>query len=307
MLVVEGAKKKNLNDVTAHVQHQDVEVAFRRFVQMVPPRCTLKAYFAQHALGPEALRHMRHRFACSVAASSVASYFGYSFGIGALLQVPEIAAFRLTGGLPSILHKDCLDQLLLHKLHCPACGVEPTEGSKVQGSTPKGKSTLSTKEVERRRPRGCFRNSQRCGGRQFRDAQAWRFRGLGRTRRRPRFALRKMQDLEAGPPWRLPAAVRSRGRCSCAHRVCGPQLGVDVPTRRRRRAESHEGHGVGVRLPPKPKSIRGWTPTDGSRAAYREECHRIVSGRQPTLAELGNALDLDLCVETSIFAAATSK
>jgi len=110
------------------LERSNVEVAFRRFVAALKPNETLKAFFVQRALGPEALWHMRQRFAASLAATSAASYllgigdrhldnyllclnslevvpidFGYSFGIGALLPVPEMVPFRLTGFLLSVL------------------------------------------------------------------------------------------------------------------------------------------------------------------------------------------------------------
>eukprot|EP00928_Gymnodinium_smaydae_P097269 TRINITY_DN8767_c0_g1_i1.p1 TRINITY_DN8767_c0_g1~~TRINITY_DN8767_c0_g1_i1.p1 ORF type:complete len:2587 (-),score=526.56 TRINITY_DN8767_c0_g1_i1:159-7616(-) len=111
-----------------NVQRSDIETVFRRCTSALPATATLRAYFARSALSPEALWHTRQRFAASLAASSAASYllgigdrhlenfllcqetmevvpidFGYSFGIGALLPVPEIAPFRLTGFLLSVL------------------------------------------------------------------------------------------------------------------------------------------------------------------------------------------------------------
>eukprot|EP00930_Biecheleria_cincta_P034831 TRINITY_DN24017_c0_g1_i1.p1 TRINITY_DN24017_c0_g1~~TRINITY_DN24017_c0_g1_i1.p1 ORF type:complete len:2972 (-),score=592.94 TRINITY_DN24017_c0_g1_i1:290-8146(-) len=106
----------------------DTEVAFGRCVAAMPPECSLKAFFWSTTVGPEAFWHTRQRFAASLAASSAASYllgigdrhldnflldlrtsevvpidFGYSFGIGALLPVPEMMPFRLTGFLLSAL------------------------------------------------------------------------------------------------------------------------------------------------------------------------------------------------------------
>lgn len=106
----------------------DVEVAFKRCVRHLPPEATLRAFLWRIALGPEALWHLRQRFAASLAATSIASYilgigdrhldnflvhvesaelvpidFGYSFGIGALLPVPELVPFRLTGFICSVL------------------------------------------------------------------------------------------------------------------------------------------------------------------------------------------------------------
>jgi len=105
-----------------------VEVAFKRCAGHLPAEATLRAFLWRVALGPEALWHLRQRFAASLAVTSIASYilgigdrhldnflfhvrsaelvpidFGYSFGIGALLPVPELVPFRLTGFICSVL------------------------------------------------------------------------------------------------------------------------------------------------------------------------------------------------------------
>ncbi|CAJ1338387.1 unnamed protein product, partial [Effrenium voratum] len=106
----------------------DAVVAFQRCVAAMPLSASLKAFFWSSAMGPEAFWHTRQRFAASLAAASAACYllgigdrhldnyllclrtaeivpidFGYSFGIGALLPVPELMPFRLTGFLLSAL------------------------------------------------------------------------------------------------------------------------------------------------------------------------------------------------------------
>eukprot|EP00933_Yihiella_yeosuensis_P044962 TRINITY_DN40259_c0_g1_i1.p1 TRINITY_DN40259_c0_g1~~TRINITY_DN40259_c0_g1_i1.p1 ORF type:complete len:355 (+),score=76.94 TRINITY_DN40259_c0_g1_i1:158-1066(+) len=106
----------------------DTIVAFQRCVAALPERASLKAFFYRSALGPEAFWHTRQRFAASLGGANAASYllgigdrhldnyllclrtgevvpidFGYSFGIGALLPIPEMVPFRLTGFLLSAL------------------------------------------------------------------------------------------------------------------------------------------------------------------------------------------------------------
>lgn len=106
----------------------DVQVAFRRCVALLPRGVSFRAWLWRVALGPEALWHLRQSFAASLAVVSAASYvlgigdrhldnyllsidtaevvpidFGYSFGIGALLPVPEMLPFRLTGFLVSAM------------------------------------------------------------------------------------------------------------------------------------------------------------------------------------------------------------
>jgi len=150
-VVLESAKAKDLTELDGHkqriewarrfgqpvttryanifgVSRADVVVAFRRCAGALPASATLRAFLWRVALGPEALWHLRQRFAASLAAVSAASYilgigdrhldnyllclrsaevvpidFGYSFGIGALLPVPELVPFRLTGFLLSAL------------------------------------------------------------------------------------------------------------------------------------------------------------------------------------------------------------
>lgn len=114
----------------------EVEAAFLRSVTALPASATFRAFLARAALSPEALWHMRQRFAASLAAASAATYilgigdrhlenflvcthtmevvpidFGYSFGIGALLPVPELAPFRLTGFLASAMQPLAGDQM----------------------------------------------------------------------------------------------------------------------------------------------------------------------------------------------------
>lgn len=106
----------------------DAVVAFQRCVVAMPSSASLKAFFWSSAMGPEAFWHTRQRFAASLACASAACYllgigdrhldnyllclrtaeivpidFGYSFGIGALLPVPELMPFRLTSFLLSAL------------------------------------------------------------------------------------------------------------------------------------------------------------------------------------------------------------
>lgn len=126
----------------------DAVVAFQRCVAAMPSSASLKAFFWSSAVGPEAFWHTRQRFAASLAAASAACYllgigdrhldnyllclrtaelvpidFGYSFGIGALLPVPELMPFRLTSFLLSALQplagpyghgtfRDSLEQVL---------------------------------------------------------------------------------------------------------------------------------------------------------------------------------------------------
>lgn len=110
------------------VPRADILVAFGRCVAAMPTSASLKAYFWSSAIGAEAFWHLRQRFAASLAAASAACYllgigdrhldnyllcqrtgeivpidFGYSFGIGSLLPVPELMPFRLTSFLLSAL------------------------------------------------------------------------------------------------------------------------------------------------------------------------------------------------------------
>eukprot|EP00929_Paragymnodinium_shiwhaense_P072346 TRINITY_DN36721_c0_g4_i1.p1 TRINITY_DN36721_c0_g4~~TRINITY_DN36721_c0_g4_i1.p1 ORF type:complete len:4159 (-),score=1064.84 TRINITY_DN36721_c0_g4_i1:194-12097(-) len=110
------------------VSKQNVVAEFSRATSLLPPEASMRSYLMRAALGPESLWHMRQRFAASLAATSAASYilgigdrhldnlmlctktmdivpidFGYSFGIGCLLAVPEMVPFRLTGFLASVL------------------------------------------------------------------------------------------------------------------------------------------------------------------------------------------------------------
>merc|ERR1712032_1305645 len=146
-VVLETAKAKELKEVEAHnlrlewakrfgqqlmpryakifaVSKADIKVVFAGCCGALPRGANLRAYLSRVALGPEALWHLRQRFASSLAVTSAASYllgigdrhldnhlfclrsaevvpidFGYSFGIGALLPVPELVPFRLTGFL----------------------------------------------------------------------------------------------------------------------------------------------------------------------------------------------------------------
>lgn len=106
----------------------DIQIAFGRQVAALPEGAKLKAYLMRTAIGPEALWYLRQRFASSLAAYSIVGYllgigdrhlensllctqtaelvpidFGYSFGVGALLPIPELVPFRLTGFLTSVL------------------------------------------------------------------------------------------------------------------------------------------------------------------------------------------------------------
>jgi DNA-dependent protein kinase catalytic subunit len=111
-----------------HESQADVEANFARCLQSLPASASLREYFARAALSPEALWHTRQRFVASLAATSAATYifnigdrhlenfllcthtmelvpidFGYSFGIGCQLAVPELVPFRLTGFFASVL------------------------------------------------------------------------------------------------------------------------------------------------------------------------------------------------------------
>ena len=150
-IVQEVAKAKDMGEIEAHklrtewskrfggqavqryskifeLPKADAVVAFQRCVAAMPSTASLKAFFWNSAMGPEAFWHTRQRFAASLACASAACYllgigdrhldnyllclrtaeivpidFGYSFGIGALLPVPELMPFRLTSFLLSAL------------------------------------------------------------------------------------------------------------------------------------------------------------------------------------------------------------
>lgn len=110
------------------VPKADIQIAFGRHIAALPAEAKLKTYLLRSAIGPEALWYLRQRFASSLAVYSITGYllgigdrhlentllctqtaelvpidFGYSFGVGALLPIPELVPFRLTGFLTSVL------------------------------------------------------------------------------------------------------------------------------------------------------------------------------------------------------------